>query len=160
MHLSPDAGGFPSYHFDVPRLTYSQTFTNILIPDILSMRNVMELLDKLLASQENNPDPQQQAAHDLLRRTVKFAARVKATQSQSFVAMDNKFQFSDNWSVPSKADEIGTMALWDDPVTKDETRLYYIVCHQRLPVAHWRWFNATLGMEIRRKSHRWHRSTA
>ena len=160
MHLSPNAGEFPGYRFDVPRLIYSQTFTNILIPDILSMRNDMELLSKLLASQKNNPDPQQQVAHDLLRRTVNFAAQVKATQSQSFVAMDNRFQFFDVWSVPSKADEIGTMALWGDPETEDETRVYYIVCHQRSPVVHWRWFNAALGMEIRRESHRWHRTTA
>lgn len=100
------------------------------------MSNVMELLDNLLASQKNNPDPQQQATHDLLRRTANFAAQVKATQSQHFVAMENKFQISESWAVPSKADEIGTMALWGDLPTQDETRVYYIVCQQRPPVAH------------------------
>ena len=157
MHLSPNAGKFPGYRFDVPGLIYSQTITNILIPAILAMRDAVEASNKLLASQKNNPDPQQQVAYDLLDRTVKFDERVKATQSQSFVAMDNKFQFFDSWSVPSKADEIGTMALRG---IEDETCVYYIVCHQRSPVVHWRWFNAALGMEIRQESHRWHRSTA
>lgn len=87
----------------------------------------MQTLDKLLASQKDNPDPQQQAAHDLLKRTANFAAQVKAIQPRPFVAMKNKFQFFDRWSVPGKEEEIGTMALWADSPNQNETRVYYIV---------------------------------
>jgi hypothetical protein len=94
------------------------------------MPNV-ELLDKLFDSQKTNADPKQQAVHDLLRRTVNFAAQVKATQSQSFVALENKFRSTDGWAVPSQANEIGTMAYGPDPGSQGKTQVYYIVCYRR-----------------------------
>ena len=87
----------------------------------------METLDKLLASQKDNPDPQQQAAHDLLKRTAIFAAQVKAIQPQPFAGIENRFQFLGRWSVRGKEEEIGTMALWADSPNQNETRVYYIV---------------------------------
>jgi len=131
MHQCPDTGGLASHSFGIPRLTYPQTFSNILIPDMIHMHNV-EVIDKLLDSQKDNADPQQQAVSDLLRRMVKFAAQVKASQSQLFVAIENQFRVAaDGWAVPSKANEIGTMAYGVDPGLKGKTQVYYIVCHRR-----------------------------
>jgi len=98
---------------------------------MIHMHNV-EVIDKLLDSQKDNADPQQQAVSDLLRRMVKFAAQVKASQSQLFVAIENQFRVAaDGWAVPSKANEIGTMAYGVDPGLKGKTQVYYIVCHRR-----------------------------
>jgi hypothetical protein len=103
-----------------------------MIPDMLAMGNIMERLEQLLASQKNNPDPQQQTAYDLLKRTAQFAASVRATRSQDFVPLQEEdFQFSDQpgWAVPDSASQLGTMALRDHNPTQDKTQVYYIVSH-------------------------------
>jgi hypothetical protein len=113
----------------------------------------VEVMEKLLDSQKNNDNPQQQAVYDLLRRTVNFAAQVRATPLQSFVAMEDQFRRAvDGWAVPSKANEIGTMAYGFDPGPKVKTQVYYIVCLQGSRTARWPWVNAASGMEIRRES--------